>query len=230
MDNQEIREKIIELADEKYKEFHGNLCPGTDNIIGVRVPKLRDFAKELIKQGIDVREYLENASDEYYEEILLQGMIIGLSKVTLEDFQKNLEKFIPKIDNWAVCDVTVAGLKLTKKYKKEMWEFIQKYLKSEKEYEIRFAVVMMLDFYIEDEYIDMVLEILNKITHTGYYVKMAVAWTISLAFIRYPEKTMKLLKDNELDDFTYNKSLQKIIESYRVEEKIKDEIREMKRK
>lgn len=227
MNNEEIRERIFELADGKYKEFHSSLCPNTNNIVGVRVPILRNLAKEIAKG--DFKTYLENAKDEYYEEVMLQGMVIGLAKMNFEETCKYIIDFIPKIDNWAVCDITVSGLKITKKYKKEMWEFLKPYLKSKKEFELRFAIVMLLDFYITEEYIDKVLEILNNIKHEGYYVKMAVAWAISIAFIKFPEKTIELLKQNNLDDFTYNKALQKIIESYRVDEKTKQEIRRMKR-
>ena len=140
-----------------------------------------------------------------------------------------LEKFIPKINSWAVCDVSVAGLKITKKNMEYMWLFLQKYLKSDKEFELRFAIVMMLDFYITEEYIDKVLEILNNVKHKGYYVKMAIAWTIQVAFVKFPEKTFELLKNNKIDDWTYNKALQKIIESYRIGEETKKIIRNMKR-
>ena len=227
MTNQEIRKKIEELADEKYREFHGGLCPELNNIIGVRVPLLRNLAKDITKENW--KEYLDNAVDNSYEEIMLQGMVIGLSKMTIEELKYYLERFIPKIDNWAICDTTITGLNLTKKYRKEMLEFLQKYLRSDKEFELRFAIVMLLDFYVTEEYIDTVLKILNNVKHTGYYVKMAVAWAISICFIKYPEKTWKLLKNNNLDDFTYNKALQKIIESYRVNEITKNKIRKMKR-
>ena len=228
MNNEEIRQKIFELADGKYKKFHSNLCPNTNNIVGVRVPVLRNLAKEVAKQ--DIKDYLRNAKNDYYEEIMLQGMVIGLAKIDLKQTCNYLVNFIPKIDNWAVCDVTIAGLKITKKYQKDMLEFLKPYLKSNKEFELRFAIVMLLDFYITEEYIDIVLKILNRVKHEGYYVKMAVAWAISIAFIKFPEKTMKLLKQNDLDNFTYNKALQKITESYRVDEKIKLIIKNMKRK
>ena len=227
MNNQEIRQKLLELADEKYKNFHGGLCPGTNDILGVRVPILRNFAKEIIKNE-NWREYLDHALDDYYEERMLQGMVIGLGKMELEEFLQRVEDFVPKIDNWAVCDVCVAGFKITKKYPKEIWNFLQKYFKSTKEYELRFAIVMLLDFYITEEYINDVLKIIAKINNSGYYVKMAVAWTISEAFIKFPNETMKLLEENQLEDFTYKKSLQKIIESYRIDEKTKDKIRKMK--
>lgn len=227
MNNEEIREKIEELADVAYKEFHSGLCPNTNNIIGVRVPVLRNLAKQIVKE--DFATYLKNAQDEYYEEIMLQGMIIGMAKMEIKQTMEYLSKFIPKIDNWAVCDVTAAGLKITKKYPKEMWEFLQPYLHSNKEFEVRFAIVMLLDFYLTEEYIDEVLTILNQIQQEGYYVKMAIAWAISVAFIKFEKQTTKLLEKNELDDFTYNKALQKIIESYRVPEKEKQKIRKMKR-
>ena len=229
MTNKEIREKLEELADAKYKEVHTGLCPNSNEIIGVRVPALRNFAKEIVKNE-NVEEYLEKALDNSYEEILLQGMVLGLWKTNIQNFCAYLEKFIPKINSWAVCDVSVAGFKTTKKNMEHMWNFIQKYLKSEKEFELRFAIVMLLDFYITEEYIEKVLEILNNTKHPGYYVKMAVAWTIQVAFVKFPKETMKLLKNNKIDEWTYNKALQKIIESYRVDEQTKEIIRNMKRK
>lgn len=226
---QQIRNELIGMADQEYKEFHSNLCPGTDNILGIRVPVLRQYAKELIKQG-EWKQVLEWRNTKYYEEVMLQGMIIGLAKMDLEETIQCLRKFIPKIDNWAVCDIVCAGLKITKKYSKEMWKFIKQYLDSDEEFEIRFVVVMMLDFYITEEYINEVLQILDKIKQEGYYVKMAIAWTVSVAYIKFPEITLKYLKENNLDTFTYNKAIQKIIESNRVSKEEKEKIRKMKRK
>ncbi len=226
--NEEIEKRIFELADTKYKEFHSGLCPNTNNIVGVRVPVLRNYAKELSKS--DFRSYLDNAKNEYYEEIMLQGMVIGLSKMNLEERLRYVKKFVPKIDNWAICDVFCAGLKFANKNKQEVWKFLQQYKNSMEEFELRFFIVMLLDFYITDEYVKEVINILENIKHEGYYVKMAIAWTISIAYIKYPEITMKYLINNTLDDFTYNKALQKIVESYRVSNQDKAIIRNMKRK
>jgi len=227
MTKQSIREDLFKLADEKYKKFHTNLCPGTNNIIGIRVTVLREYAEKLSKENW--KENFDKIGNDYYEEIMLQGMIIGLASKDVEETKKYLKKFIPKIDNWAVCDVCTAGLKITKKHKQEMWEFVQIYLKSEKEFELRFAIVMMLDFFIVEEYIDKVLIELNKVKHYGYYVKMAVAWTVSICYIKFKDKTDKFLHNNNLDDFTYNKAIQKILESYRVDSKDKEELRKRKR-
>lgn len=229
MTNEEIKKELYALADENYKTFHSGLCPGTDNIIGVRVPILRNFAKKVVKQE-NIRRYLDTAASVYYEEVMLQGMVLGLTKeLTLEEWFSYLTKFIPKIDNWAVCDVTISGLKITKKYPKEVWKFLVPYFSAKEEFAVRFAVVMLLNFYIVPEYILQVLIILNNIHHEGYYVKMAVAWAISIAFVHFPTETMKFLEDNQLDDFTFNKALQKIIESYRVSEEVKRKIKMMKR-
>lgn len=225
---EQIREKIKELSDEEYRKFHSNLCPGTDNIIGVRVPVLRKFAKQIYNEE-DWEKYLSYNNLEFYEEILLQGTIIGFVKQDIKKVQKYISDFVPKIDNWAVCDIFCAGLKITKKYQEEMWEFLQNYLKSQKEFELRFSIVMMLDYFITEEYIDEVLIKLDTIQNDVYYVKMAVAWAISICYIKFPKETLKYLKQNNLDDWTYNKAIQKMVESYRIDKKTKDFLRKMKR-
>ena len=140
-----------------------------------------------------------------------------------------MEDYIPKIDNWAICDVFCAGLKITQKNKKQVWVFIQKYLKSEKEFEVRFAIVMILDYFIDDEFLKKDFEIFDKIQHEGYYVKMAVAWAISLCIIKYYEETIKYLEKSKIDNWTYNKSIQKAIESYRISDENKQNLRKMKK-
>lgn len=225
---QKIKKDLINLQDKKYKEFHSALCPGTNNMIGIRVPILRNYAKELLKQ-YKFKYLMENIDDEYYEEIMLQGMLIGLAKEDLYTVIKEIENFVPKIDNWAVCDVFCAGLKITKKNKEKVWDFIKTYLKSDKEFEIRFGVVMILDYYIEEKYLNQIFKIFNEIKSTEYYVQMAVAWAISICIIKYYNETLEYLKNANLDKFTYNKALQKGIESYRITPEQKKVLRNLKK-
>lgn len=223
-----VRKRIFELRDEKYRQFHSKLFPGIDNILGVRLPRLRELAKELTKN--DWRDFLATAQEDYHEEIMLQGLVIGYAKADIEEILHYVTFFVPKITNWGICDSFCNSLKITKKYKTRVWEFLHPYLLSRQEFQLRFGIVMLLNFYIDDEYIDRVLILLDGAKHEGYYVKMAVAWAISICFIKYPAKTMAYLKNNTLDNFTYNKALQKITESFRVDKEMKATIRSMKRK
>lgn len=228
--HKQIRKELLNMQNKEYKEFHSKLCPGTDNIIGIKIPVLRTYAKQIFKNP-KWDKYVLFDKTKYYEEIMLQGMLIGLAKKNnIQTTLHMAEKFIVKIDNWAVCDVFCAGLKTVKKNKTEVWNFIKKYLNSQKEFELRFAIVIILSYYIDEKYLSDIFRIFDKIKHDGYYVKMAVAWAISNAFVKYPKETMHYLKNNELDTFTYNKALQKITESLRVSKETKEIIKKMKTK
>lgn len=221
-----IREDLFKMQDLKYKEFHSNLCPNVDNIIGVRVPKLREYAKDLYNNYDTSKIYI---GDKYYEELVIQGMLIGFqTKEPIEKVIKQIKEFVPKINSWAVCDTFCAGLKITKKHAEEIYLLIKEYLKSKKEYEVRFAIVMILDYYINNEYIDEVLKILGDIKSDKYYIQMANAWAISACLVKYYDKTIEFLKNSTLDKFTYNKAIQKAIESYRITEDRKEILKIMK--
>ncbi len=223
-----IEKELFELQDKKYQEFQKKLCPGTESIIGIRVPILKNYAKDLLKK-YNFKEIMECVKDNYYEEIMLQGMLIGGAKENFDVIIKYIEEFIPKIDNWAVCDTFCTGLKITKKHKEEMWLFVQKYLKSKKEFEVRFGVVMILGYFIDEEHLEDNFKLFNSIKIDKYYVQMAVAWAISICLIRYYDRTVTYLQEEaELDNFTYNKSIQKATESYRITDEQKEFLRKLK--
>ena len=199
-----------------------------DNVIGVRIPKLREYAKELYKCN-NLKDI--KIEDKYYEELVIQGMLIGFqTKAPIKEVIKQVEEFIPKINSWAVCDTFCAGLKITKKYQTEMFKVIKEYLKSTQEYQVRFAIVMLLNYYINDQYIDQVLQILDNVKLDKYYVQMANAWAISICLIKYYNKTLDFLNTTKIDDFTYNKGIQKAIESYRITNEQKEYLRTLKRR
>lgn len=225
-----IKQELIQMSDSKYKSFHSNLCPGINNILGIRVPVLREYAKKLIKK-YSFEELINNIDDEYYEEIMLQGMLIGLnSKENFNVIKKYIEDYISKIDNWAICDTFCAGLKIVNQNKENMWGFIKQYLDSDQEFYLRFAIVIILDYYIEEKYLEEIFRIFNNIQSEYYYVKMAIAWAISICLIKYYDKTINYLKNNsKIDKWTYNKSLQKAIESYRITKDQKELLKNMKK-
>lgn len=221
-----VREQLNELAEEKYRIFTSSLTPGKENILGVRIPILRKLAKKLLKG--DWRTSLAMITDDTMEEVVLQGMIIGGSNVDVEEKLRLAADFIPKIDCWVVCDTFCGGFKIASNYPERVWDFLQPYLNSEREYEIRFGVVMLL-YYMTPDYLPKAFAQFDRIKHDGYYAKMAVAWVLSMYYVTMPELTMEYLKKNELDNFTYNKSLQKIVESLRVDKETKEMIKSLKR-
>jgi len=225
---EEIKTRLKALSDEKYRKFASGLLPGTSNLLGVRLPLLRSIAREIARG--DWREYLKTADDEFFEETMLQGFVIGFAKTDDEEKLQLIREFIPKIGNWSVCDSFCASLKFVNNNRARVWDFLQQYFRSDREFELRFAIVMGIFYYTSDDYIDEFLKLLVRIKHDGYYVKMAVAWALSACYVKFPEKTLEYLKNSELDDFTYNKALCKIIESRMVDDETRAMIRKMKRR
>ncbi len=228
MNSKKIKNILRSQAQADYKKFSASLIPNIDNVLGVKLPLLRKLAKEIYNTG-DWQNFITTEKEEFMEETMLKGMIIALLKEPTELILKYISDFIPKINNWAVCDTFCAGLKFTNKNKEIVWNFIQPYLKSDKEYEIRFGVVMILNYFVEDKYITDALNILDKIQHEGYYAKMAVAWALSICFIKQEKPTFEYFKNSNLDDWTYNKALQKCRESLRVSKEMKETLQKMKR-
>lgn len=229
-----VREELLRLKDEEYAKFHRKLCPDTlKKIIGIRIPNLKSFAKKFVREN-DGKAYLDEAlkgKDKYFEEVLFQGLVIGYTKMKLEEKIEYIKLFIPKIDSWAITDTVIPTFKFKEKELVQVWKFILPYTKSEKEFEVRFAVIVMLDYFIVPQYVDKVIKTLDGIKNDAYYAEMAIAWTLAEIGIKFNDKLMTYLKgDNHLDKFTYNKTLQKMIESYRISEEQKAELRSMKRK
>ncbi len=225
---EKIRQELEKIAEENYRIFTAKLIPNIDNLLGVRLPKLRKIAKKIIQT--DYEYYLAMDNPLYFEEVMLQGMIIGKINLPWTKRSYYVKQFISKINNWSVCDSFCCGLKFEVSEKELVWQFLQPYFASEAPYNIRFAVVMLLFHFVDNEYAQKAFTLFNQIKNDDYYVKMAVAWAISIYFRQLPTLTMPYLQKNQLDDWTYNKALQKITESLKVDCNTKNIIRSMKRK
>ena len=225
---EKIRLELEKIAEENYRIFTAKLIPNIDNLLGVRLPKLRKIAKKIIQT--DYEYYLAMDNPLYFEEVMLQGMIIGKINLPWTKRSYYVKQFISKINNWSVCDSFCCGLKFEVSEKELVWQFLQPYFASEAPYNIRFAVVMLLFHFVDNEYAQKAFTLFNQIKNDDYYVKMAVAWAISIYFRQLPTLTMPYLQKNQLDDWTYNKALQKITESLKVDCNTKNIIRSMKRK
>ncbi len=221
---------LKEVGDEQYHDFHLSLVPDVnkDTLIGIRMPKLREIGKEISKGNI--RSYLAVSKSKLYEERMLRGIVTGLVKTKdFEEFTDLCDKFTEEVDNWAICDCFCAGLKQVKKYKKEFFKYIEKYLQSDNVWKVRVALVIMLDYYLEDEYIDEVLKRCDSVKNDFYYISMAQAWLVATAVAKCKEPAIEYLKNNSLDDATHNRAIQKCIESRRVDEETKNYLRSIKR-
>lgn len=212
-----VLEELLQLQDLNYKKFSNNILPGINNIIGVRIPNLRKITKEINKSFW--QEYLTEVlaqTDTYHEETIIQGLIIATAKMPLEKRLLLIHNFVPKISNWAQCDIFCSSLKETKKYPEKYWTLSKNYCFSSSAYSTRFGIVIMLTYYTSDKYAPEVLKILQSIHYDDYYVKMAIAWAISIFYIKQPTLTLPIILDNNFDTFTHNKTIQKICDSYRV--------------
>lgn len=224
-DYNDLIEHLKSIADEKYRIFHSSLVPDKNNILGVRMPLLRALGKEISKG--DTQSYYDLCGIDYYEEVMLRGIVIGYEKVDYSTFINLVDGFASLIDNWAVCDCFCSSLKLCRKYKWDFFKYIEKYLCSGDTWKIRLALVIMLDHYIDNDYIDAVMNRCESIKSNHYYVSMAQAWLISIAYIHFPEKILKYLVSCSLGLDTYKRAVQKICDSHRVSPQQKAELRQM---
>lgn len=219
---------IKEFQDIGYREFNKKLIPGEEHIIGIRMPILRKLSKE-ITYG-NWRQFLDVCRYTYHEELLIQAIIISSIKCEFTEIEEYIVGFVPKIRNWSICDSFCSGLKITISNKEIVYELVKKYLYTDCLWQVRFAIVMLLEYYIEEDYLKDIFYFCDDLDSNEYYVQMAVAWLISMCYVKFEQETLKYLISNDLDNFTYNKALQKIIESNRVDIGKKNIIKNMKRK
>lgn len=226
-----IRERLKENAEDAYKEFSGALIPESKPLLGVRLPFLRTLARKIVEDGewrAELISYEGEFADEFFEETMLRGMIIGYGteKGELQEGLSYVAGFIPHIDNWSVCDSFCTSFLLAGRYRAEVWRFLQNYLYSEKEFEVRVALITLLAQYLKYDrkgkklsrrrtitmgdvgqdtqkenrenfpYMEEILRVLNRPYTQGYYAQMAAAWTTAEAFVTFPYETAKMLRED----------------------------------
>ena len=223
---EKIRQHLFAMQDIKYKEFHSKLMPtiDPDTIIGVRIPMLRKYAKELFKSN-ETEEFIRDLPHQYYDENNLHGYIIEQTK----DFHEcvgQIETFLPYVDNWATCD-TMAP-KVFKKHKQELLVYIEKWICSEEPYTVRFAVNMLMRFFLDDGFDTRYLDMAAGVQTEEYYVKMVIAWYFATALAKQYESTIPYMEKQVLEKWTHNKTIQKARESYRITEDQKEYLKSLK--
>lgn len=215
------------LQDLKYLEFNKGIIPNTKEMIGVRMPLLKKKAREISKS--DVESFINYYKGEYFEETMMLGLVIGYT-LNINVYDKYLEFFSKEISDWAVCDGSVKVMKLIKKERSHFYPFVLKMLKTNNEYQVRLALVILLNYYITDEYILKLIEICKKVKSDKYYINMALAWLICEMYIFYPDLVDVLISDKYLDKFVLNKTISKISDSYRVSDECKKNLKLRRKK
>lgn len=224
-----LTEQLRSLADEKYRAFNESLTPGAEGTsMGVRMPALRKVARQILKD--DPAAFLDASLDSPVHEIRLLHAII-LAKEPCSDSQRlaRIQAFVPLIDNWAVCDLLCNDLKPADEFRKMLLPLLQEYARSTNEFEVRFALVMLMLYFRDPPYIDETFSVYSAFRHEGYYARMGAAWGLSFLYIDWPQRTLALLESHILDRFTHNKAIQKCIESYRISENAKHFLRVLRR-
>ncbi len=214
MDYNYVSNIFLENIDLDYLKFSKKLLPNIDNILGIRMPILRKLAKE-IASG-DYMAFIKTNKNIYFEDIMLEGLVIGYLDKDLNLVIDLVKNFIPKIYNWSICDSFANNLKIVKKNKAYFWNFIKPYFHSRETYPTRFALVVFLTYYIEEEYLGDFFQIIRSIKTEDYYVEMAIAWAVSSSYINFPYETYKFLEKKPLSKSITNKTIQKIRDSRQV--------------
>lgn len=229
-----MRDRLKTLSDEAYKEFNDRILNAPSMpTIGIRIPKLRELAKEAAKapEGGWLDEMLrDHGSCVYQEEHMLFGMASGYRKASREEHAAMLDIWVPGVLSWADCDCSTSTYKWMEKDQEFWFSYLEKWLNSSREFELRFGVIALMDHFLNDRYIDEVLRRYADIRSEDYYVRMGIAWGVATAYVKYPEKVLGLLKEKKLDIWTHNKAIQKCRESRRVSAQDKEMLNALKRK
>ena len=219
----DILKKLYTLQDKKYRDFQGKLIPTVDPkaIIGVRTPDLRTLAKELAKQE-DIGTFLDTLPHTYFDENQLHAFILS----ELKDYDQcivRVNDFLPYIDNWATCDQL--SPKAFKKHKTELLKEIKSWLKSDATYTVRFAVGMLMQHYLDDDFKSDYPKLVAAIKSDEYYINMMRAWYFATALAKQYDAIIPYIEQKKLDPWTHSKAIQKAVESYRIKSEQKEDLK-----
>lgn len=220
-----ICERLFELADENYKAFNSKLIPTVDSetVIGVRTPAIRMLAKEIC--GGDAEEFMAELPHKYYEEYNLHGFLIEKIK-DYDTCIASLNAFLPYVNNWATCDCITP--KVFGKNTDKLLSQIDEWLCSKHTYTVRFAIKMLMNFYLDEKFDVSCLEKVACVKSDEYYINMMIAWYFATALAKQYDAAVLYIENRKLDTWTHNKAIQKATESNRVSEEKKAYLKTLK--
>ena len=205
-------EKLKSLAESKYAEFSSKIANCEKQMLGVRIPTLRQIAKEIY--FVDYNSYLDNCSFKYFEDTMIYGLVIA--NLGFEEFLKYLPVYLSNVDSWSHIDSFVPSIKSIKANEEKFLQILKERINNASGFTLRFYIICLMDFYLKTEYLNYVFGVCESYDGQGYYNDMAIAWLISVAFVKFKDKTFNFIKNCKLSSFTLNKSISKIKDSFRV--------------
>ncbi len=217
-----LQMRLFELQDKKYRDFHSKIIPNIpyENIIGIRIPILRKFAKEYAKENTEV--FLHSLPHRYYEENNLHMMLI----IAIKDYDRciaEVENFLPYIDNWATCDFPAPAC--FKNNTDRLLTHIVKWIDSDEPYTIRYGIGMLMRLYLDDNFKDEYLKTVAQVKSEEYYVNMMIAWYMATALAKQWDSTIVYIEEKRLPEWVHKKTIRKAIESYRITDTQKEYLR-----
>ena len=221
-----VYERLLKVQDKEYRDFQIKLVPNIspDAMIGVRTPDMRNIAKEVFKS--DERDaFLKKLPHKFYEENLVHFFLIAMIK-DFDECVKAVDKFLPYVDCWPVSDQ--ATPKSFKKNHEKLLPLIRKWIKSEQVYTVRFAIRMLMNEFLEEDFRSEYLEWVAGVRGEDYYIRMMVAWYFATALAKQYDASVVYIEERRLDPWTHKKTIQKAIESYRISEEHKEYLKTLR--
>lgn len=220
----ELQTLLFSLQDLTYKQFMMPLLPNVDpdSIIGIRTPVLRTIAKEYKEEA-----FLQQLPHTFFEENQIHAFRINRIK-DFDIMMEYLEAFLPFVDNWATCDQM--NPLCMKKHLPELLPSIQKWMVSRHEYTVRFGIGVLMRYYLDEAFEPAYLAWVGQLRRDEYYIRMMQAWYFATAMAKQPEDTIPWIEQKKLDPWVHNKSIQKAVESRRIDARTKDYLRTLRSK
>ena len=221
-----IQEELFSFRDEQYREFNAKLLPTVDKekIIGIRTPLLRKYAKAFAKRP-EAELFMQTLPHDYFEENNLHAVLVQKMR-SFDNCIKELDCFLPFVDNWATCDMM--SPKILRKNPDALMKKIRQWLNSDHTYTVRFAVKCLMDFYLEENFTEEVLYLVSQVDKEDYYIKMVCAWFFATALAKQYESALPYLTEHRLPLWVHNKTIQKAVESYRIDDDTKKYLKTLK--
>ncbi len=210
----QIMNTLFELQDKTYADFQAKLIPGVsrEDMIGVRIPALRKYAKQLYKTP-ECEVFITELPHSYYDENVLHAILVSEIK-DYEECVKEINKFLPYVDNWGVCDTM--SPKVFKKHHEELIQQVYAWINSKLTYTSRFGMKILMAEYLEKDFKPEYLEWPASVKSDAYYVNMMTAWFFATALAKQWDATIPYIIEYRLPVWVHQKTIQKACESYRI--------------